>query len=90
MNRIPAFLSLILLVGSTAVAQDGASVKQTTDEELWHEGGTALQNAELTSPLRELEWMVGRWIDQGEAATITTQCSWAHKNVRRRTSRTDE
>jgi hypothetical protein len=79
MNRIPVFLSLILLVGSTAASQDGVSVKQTTKQELQHEGGTKSQNAELTSPLRELKWMVGRWIDQGEAATITTQCSWAHK-----------
>ena len=56
MNRIPVFLSLILLVGSTAASQDGVSVKQTTDQELQHEGGTKSQNAELTSPHRSASW----------------------------------
>jgi len=26
--------------------------------------------------LKELEWMVGEWVDQGEDATITTVCRW--------------
>ena len=41
MNRIPVFLSLILLVGSTVTAQDGAAAKRTADEEFQHQGGTA-------------------------------------------------
>jgi hypothetical protein len=31
-----------------------------------------------TSALNELAWMVGKWVDQGEDATITTDCSWTH------------
>lgn len=29
-----------------------------------------------TSPLEELDWMVGEWLDEGEAAKIVTTCSW--------------
>jgi len=28
------------------------------------------------SPLDELEWMVGQWVDEGEDSTIITSCSW--------------
>jgi hypothetical protein len=31
---------------------------------------------EPTSPLDELDWMVGQWVDQGDDSTITTKCSW--------------
>jgi len=34
-----------------------------------------------TSPLDSLDWMVGEWIDQGEASTIVTTCAWT-KNRR--------
>ena len=30
--------------------------------------------------LKELEWMVGKWVDQDEQATVTTQCNWAKNN----------
>ncbi|XZE51523.1 hypothetical protein SH139x_003179 [Planctomycetaceae bacterium SH139] len=36
-------------------------------------------NASSESPLKQLGWMVGRWIDRGEGATITTQCDWSHE-----------
>jgi hypothetical protein len=26
--------------------------------------------------LKELEWMIGEWVDEGEEATITTVCKW--------------
>ena len=26
--------------------------------------------------LKDLEWMVGRWVDQDEEATVVTKCSW--------------
>jgi hypothetical protein len=28
--------------------------------------------------LDELAWMVGKWGDEGEDATIATDCSWTH------------
>ena len=27
--------------------------------------------------LKELEWMVGRWIDQDDQSTVTTECNWS-------------
>jgi hypothetical protein len=36
----------------------------------------ATSDAPLSSPLEELDWMVGQWVDQAEDATITTECAW--------------
>ncbi len=30
--------------------------------------------------LKDLEWMVGSWVDQDEQATVTTECSWTRNN----------
>lgn len=30
--------------------------------------------------LRELEWMVGRWVDQDDEATVVTECHWTRNN----------
>lgn len=30
--------------------------------------------------LKELEWMVGSWVDQDEQTTVTTECSWTRNN----------
>ena len=30
--------------------------------------------------LKELEWMVGKWIDQDDQTTVTTECNWAKNN----------
>jgi uncharacterized protein (TIGR02246 family) len=30
--------------------------------------------------LKDLEWMVGRWVDHDEQATVVTDCSWTRKN----------
>ncbi len=30
--------------------------------------------------LRELEWMVGRWVDQDDKATVVTECNWTRNN----------
>lgn len=30
--------------------------------------------------LKDLEWMVGKWVDQDEAATVTTECNWTRNN----------
>ena len=36
----------------------------------------AADSAEQASSLEVLDWMVGTWIDEGEEATIVTDCSW--------------
>ena len=30
--------------------------------------------------LKDLEWMVGRWVDQDDQATVTTECNWSKNN----------
>ena len=30
--------------------------------------------------LRELEWMVGRWVDRDDEATVVTECHWTRNN----------
>jgi hypothetical protein len=31
---------------------------------------------EQSSPLQELAWMVGTWVDEGEESRVVTECSW--------------
>ena len=31
------------------------------------------------SPLDDLAWMVGTWVDRGDEVVITTDCSWTHQ-----------
>lgn len=30
--------------------------------------------------LKELEWMVGRWVDQDDQVTVVTECNWTRNN----------
>ena len=30
--------------------------------------------------LKDLEWMIGRWVDQDDDATVVTECNWAANN----------
>ncbi len=30
--------------------------------------------------LKELEWMIGKWVDQDDQATVVTECNWAKNN----------
>ena len=30
--------------------------------------------------LKELEWMIGRWVDEDEDASVVTECSWTRNN----------
>ena len=30
--------------------------------------------------LKELEWMIGRWVDQDDDATVVTECNWTRSN----------
>ena len=30
--------------------------------------------------LKELEWMIGRWVDQDDEATVATECNWTKNN----------
>jgi uncharacterized protein (TIGR02246 family) len=45
-----------------------------------------LTEEEIVAPLshyeqlKDLEWMVGRWVDQDEKAAVVTECKWARNN----------
>jgi hypothetical protein len=75
MKQIAMSVILVLLVMSIGMAQDSAAVDKTADEQT-AVAGEATVDAQ-TSPLEELDWMVGQWVDQGEDSTITTKCAWA-------------
>jgi hypothetical protein len=81
MKQRALFSPLVLLVTSMGMAQDDAAVKGTAAEQTEVKGDAAAIDAPQTSPLEELDWMVGEWIDQGDDSTIVTECSWT-KNRR--------
>ena len=67
---IPPVVSLLIVsssMGAGDLAEKPAAAK--TSE-------IAANNAAQDSPLEALAWMVGTWIDEGEDATIVTECSW--------------
>jgi len=72
MKQLLLFASIGLCLTSTCVAQAPASSPEIDVDRL--------DSAEVgqTSALDELAWMVGKWVDEGEDATITTDCSWTH------------
>lgn len=86
MKQLPMFAAVVILVALTVIAQEQTAV----DEIVPNDGAVtsepaAPEDAAETSALVELEWMVGQWVDRGEVATITTDCSWTanHKFLSR-------
>jgi hypothetical protein len=75
MKQIAMSAILVLWVMSIGMAQDNAAVEQTAAEPT-AAGGETTEGAPRTSPLDELGWMVGQWVDRGEGSTVTTKCSW--------------
>ena len=82
MKQISISLVLVLLVVLSGMAQDDASVQEAVSEEPKTQtdaaNDAATAEAAQISPLQELDWMVGQWVDQGDDTTITTTCSWTH------------
>ena len=76
MKRIFSFLTLVLLAVSMGLAQDDTAVEPAAVESVEVHQNAAKDAPESTSPLDQLDWMVGRWVDQGDDATIVTNCSW--------------
>jgi hypothetical protein len=81
MKQLAMLTILALLAGSAGIAQENAAVDRTAAETPAAAKAAATDDAAETSPLEELDWMVGQWVDQGEDATITTNCAWT-KNRR--------
>jgi hypothetical protein len=78
MKHLLTLLVFSLLVISYGMAQDDPAARPAAPEVT---EAAAATDAEQTSPLEVLDWMVGTWIDEGEDATIVTECSWT-KNRR--------
>jgi hypothetical protein len=78
MKRTFVILTLAIVYGSLAIAQDDASPEEDDASAAASPSGPAAEVAQPVSPLHDLEWMVGKWIDQGDETTITTECSWKH------------
>ncbi len=53
--------------------------KETDDEDPEEEASQGATET-LQTPLTQLQWLVGDWIDEGADATIKTRCRWAHRN----------
>ena len=73
MKQIAMPVIIVLFAISIGVAQDDAAAQPAAAEV--PEAPTA-DDAEQASPLEVLDWMVGKWIDEGEDSTIVTECSW--------------
>ena len=76
MKQRTLFSPLVLLVTSMGMAQDNAAVEGTAAEQAEVKGEAAAVDAPHTSPLDELEWMIGQWVDDGGDSKIITSCSW--------------
>ncbi len=76
MKEVTSLLTLILFAVSTVVAGEPAAANRAAAEEPKQAEDAPAQDVEQTSPLNELGWMVGRWVDKGDQATITTTCLW--------------
>ena len=72
MKHLLTLLVFSLLVISYGMAQDDPAARPAAPEVT---EAAAATDAEQTSPLEVLDWMVGTWIDEGEDATIVTECS---------------
>jgi hypothetical protein len=79
MQSTPILAMLLLLVSSPLVAQQNEPVIEAADEEIASHDDSSPVEEEYASPLSELEWMIGKWIDQGDTSTITAECSWIHE-----------
>ena len=71
MKHLFSAMTLILFVVSYGMAQDDPAAQPAAPEVI-----ASANDAEPTSPLEVLDWMVGTWVDAGEDATIVTDCSW--------------
>lgn len=73
MKKLAMLIPMVLLITAWVVGQD-----KTADEPLAVEETTVAAVAVADdSPLSELGWMVGTWVDEAEESRIVTECSWA-------------
>lgn len=72
MKQPTAFFIIVLALGCQVVlAQE--SKQPTTGEAA---APNAADEASHYENLKDLEWMIGEWVDSDDNSTITTNCSW--------------
>jgi hypothetical protein len=80
------FLTLVIVFGYIAFSQADLSFAQDDSKSAASQASQSTEGVQPASPLHELDWMVGVWVDRNEASTITTSCYWTHnKKFLRRT-----
>ena len=77
MKRFLSFASVCLCLASATFAQIATTIPKADADQQESVAQGSIEVSE-TSALNELAWMVGTWVDPGEDATITTDCSWTH------------
>lgn len=80
MKPTTILLSLILLAVSIAVTR-----KHATDDLPAAERTPAAESAETptaqqATPLDQLAWMVGRWVDAEKDSTVSSRCTWTQNH----------
>ena len=75
-QEVSSFLVLVLLVVSTGMAKEPAAANRVADNRCEGAESTPAEADAQVSPLAELEWMIGTWVDKEDDSTITTTCSW--------------
>ena len=75
MKQISMSMILVLFFMSIGMAQDEAAIEPTAEQPEVADSAASV-DVPQTSPLEELGWMIGKWVDEGEDAKITTTCSW--------------
>ena len=76
MKQIALFPIFVLLVVSIGNAQQDKAAERPATKQAEAVVDPTAGNTKEISPLDDLAWMVGHWVDQGEDVTITTNCSW--------------
>ena len=86
MKEVVSSFLFVLLAISVGRAEEDAATKQATKQPPAARENEVSEDVADASPLeQELGWVIGTWVDQGEASTITTTCSWTknHKFLTR-------
>ena len=73
-------LTIMVLGVSIAAAQKHASGGPPAAEKTPMAESSVTPSAEQDSPLEELAWMVGRWVDAEKDSTVSTRCSWTQNH----------
>jgi len=71
MKQLAMSMTLVLLAISMGMARDDAAAEPAAEQI-----AEAVPTEGQVFPLEALDWMVGTWIDEGEDATIVTECAW--------------